>query len=68
MKSYYSSFEEKRDAYARAADAKLHADHVDRTDIQAVKACLSECVLGHALYRAWRAVHAPQMELSEHGS
>lgn len=43
---------------------KIHADKVDPTDLAAVRLCTGRC-MGHSenLFRMWRAVYCPQMEL-----
>ena len=47
---------EMREKWVDAADAKLRADGIDRTDLVAVKKCLEACVGGHRLYQFWLEV------------
>ncbi len=39
--------------WGQKANAKLQAENVDRSDLEAVEKCLLECVGGRRLFNAW---------------
>lgn len=53
----YTTKAELQNVWANYADAKLHADGIDPTDLDAVETSLVACVGGRRLFERWLAVY-----------
>jgi len=55
--------ERRNQHWREMANAKLCAESVDPTDIEAARETLCACVGGRRLFQIWAEVHAPMIQL-----